>query len=321
MLPLLAPGIKSLMETFTNDARGSARTASGDGERVQLYASNFWLHLLGTTEVVTCGLDVPGWKHHYLLSIEAGALKGDTTPLQVIDGSAIMDLDGWDLTIEIAGADPAVQLVRGELEQGIPKEDPTSIESWRILDLMPDFTQFCVGAHLSAGWPQRTGIATTVRMKAGSFCALPAVYTFENTWSWTGPGGREHRQAIADVLDYASTPGDRVVLMLTERRPRGRSYPLELAPNKGRPWALTLVGFPDGWSHGMDPVQQYELELAHVHATLRLCDVEAQDFRAVVAPTPHPIPEDKIPSFRQPGQVEVMLPGRINCAGRLMFVE
>ena len=314
-MEIMEGGWQSLLQWLR--VAGRSHTGPQGGERIQLFGVGFLAHIFGPREVVSCALECPGWKHEYALALEAEALADPegAAPLSIEGGVACVRLEGWDVGLEIKGASARISHRRGRLVDGIPA-DYSNIEAWKVLDMLPDFTDFCIGARLARDWRQRRGILGTVRMSGGEFGTVPANYTFQRTWCWTGKSGSEHCQAIGDILHYTSNPGEEIALTFTARAD-GSSYRVPLKPNRGQPWIVGVVGEQMNWSRELDKAAQFELELAHAHATMRLCDMEGAAVGMVLAPESRLIPETKRPTDG-PGLVEIRLPGRINCSGRQM---
>jgi hypothetical protein len=299
-------------------ARRPEPAASDAGHMLRVWSAGFHAYVIDQHEVHVCGLDVPTWPHAYGMIMDEQMLAsiGQAAPFVVADGFAELLLDGWDISFGTGIASQQLTRRHGRLRDGLPV-DPQRRESWEILELIPDVEDFCVGAKLASNWPSRPGITSRVSLSGGVLSVVPSKHTFEVMWSWNGQNGVEFRQPIADIVK-CEVPVESAPVITATSRETGAVYHVPLAA-ANQDVDVFVLGFPIDWNQNLPPEEEYRLEVAHVHATLGICDV-ATDVRCVINATPHEIPASQRP--RDPGPdpfVDIMRPGKINCTGRKLY--
>jgi hypothetical protein len=293
--------------------------------RLQVYAAGFFAHVFEKNEVVTCALDVPTWPHVSVLVVPTACLADPTNiePLMVDEDVAAVMLDSWDVRFDNTGNTTPLKSHNGKLVDGLP-ENPGVRASWEIIELVPDFSEFCVGAQLSSTWRSSAGIVGTFTMHNGDVRAFPTKNTFARTWSWTGRDGKPHRQPIADIVGNVVGPVDKAFLSFTSRQNRAETHRVQLRAPGFDPAYVVLFGIPCDWFSDQDATRDKELEIAHMHATLRLCDVPGGEIRCVINALPQSIPEALKPKPTPDGDLlgalfEIDRPGKINCTARRLI--
>jgi hypothetical protein len=288
-----------------------------------VFAGGFFAHIFEKKEMVVCALDVPASPHVYglLTSAECLADPSHATPLVIENDIAAVLLDSWDIQLEYKGKVPQLGARHGKLRKGVPV-NPTERASWEIIELVPEFGEFCVGAGLAADWRTRDGILGTFGIKDGDISAYPTATTFLRTWKWKGKKGRAHQQPIADVVRNVVGPMDSALLSFKSRGKSKTTHKVQLqSPRDGGAIIVVLVGLPCNWSEDQGPTKDLELELAHMHATLRLCDIAGSDVRCVLNAIPTDIPARMRPKpISSSGPLDILWeidrPGKINCTAR-----
>jgi hypothetical protein len=289
-------------------ARVGPRPTNGH-QAMNLTAGGFMAYVLRKTEIVACALESPGWAHHYYLAVDSGVFEGPIPAPFLADGQwAFVGLRGWDVVLNATDALDGITIVRDALKGGIPKNYQKRA-NWRTLALMPALADFLIGAGIASDWRTRPGILGTVTLSNGTVSAQPTHYTYETVWKWKARGGKDHKQALADILDYSSHEASGFELVFTRPGSSKADYRVRISSDGGR---LFVVGVPAGGWPDPDGPRQIPLELAHAHASLGLCDVKS-DVRIVLRPAS--TPNDKKPKDREE---RIRIPGRINCGGRLL---
>jgi hypothetical protein len=311
---------ESCTAEFIRSIRPFLAHSSNEGEpSLQAFAVGFLVHVIGQEEIAVTALDVPGWTHCYRILVPADCLADDgSSGLFHRDGDiSWVDPSGWDVTLTVEDGTP-LKRVHGRLNGGIPV-NPTDARSWEIIDLVPDFAEFCIGARLARGWSTRPGVLSTLRLTSGMVSSVPTAGTYQYSWSWTGKDGQRCRQPITDVLRCESQAPKGASLDFRERG-GARTVSVKLQPGTARSIRVFMVSVPEGWDRSLEnTLSEYHLELTHLHATLRICEW-AEDVRGVLNAAPHQIPSNLRP--KTPGSLAPFLdmcrPGRVNCGGRTL---
>jgi hypothetical protein len=281
--------------------------------RVRIFAGGFLAYVFGQSEMAVAALDVPGWTHCYRVLVPFDCLvdQASSELFQRDENVSWVVPNGWDVTLVVEDGAP-LSPISGRLREGTP-EDPTDARSWEIIDLVPDFAEFCIGARLAPDWSTRPGVLSTLRVTGGEVSSVPIQTTFQYSWSWTGRDGHEHRQPITDVLKCESDAPKGASLDFRERG--GNTHlSVRLKPGPDNDIPILMLAVPQNWDP--DPSLQYRLDLAHLHATLGICEWD-EDVRCVLNPARHEISQELRP---RPPAVDpffrTMRAGTLNCGGR-----
>ncbi|HEY3380791.1 MAG TPA: hypothetical protein VGK32_03425 [Vicinamibacterales bacterium] len=308
---------------------------------VDIKAKGFFAYIMGPNrgdlpehdEVVACALAVPGWPHDYWVRIPESVLK-DVEQLQALDPRHITDvgnywdvsLDGWDVRIRFPGslAGKVRERRRPHDKEGIP-ENPTECDSWTGFEMLPDYEDVAVGARLSSQWESRRLHVGVFRFSNGEVGSWPDQFTTHRTWEWLDRNNVRLVQPITDTTHYRS---DTVTSAELEFGRDGRTWPVSFR-NEVEMVELQLWSQPHPESKKEGDVgyalDTYALELAHMHATLQLCDVDST-VGCVIEPQMHTIPAEQQPrdcgwatSRSLPAVYGYRPPGKVNCGTRRLY--
>lgn len=308
-------------------SRPSGTRPDGQRSHIDLCSYGFGLVVIDKGRVSLCALDVPGFSHEYVLYAPTWCL-GDTQPADgpfrpLGAGRSVLNLVGWDVSLDLDGSLELPTLRSGKLVDGVP-EHPEQWSNWEIIELIPEVSEICAGASLAAQWSKRPALQSVFTFSAGEVSSIPAAFTLKETWNWIDPCGYAHVRAVTDILRYRSIQAVNPVLTATCRS-TGKAYSYALQGNDQGTVPLLLKSDPAGHWYAEDPYWNDALDLAHIHATLLLCSF-AGAVSCVMSPESKPIHVEKKPrggrpsdSFGELATTAVPRPGdKLNCGKRII---
>ena len=301
-------------------------TAPASPRVADISIGGFFAHIVGNSEGAACALDYGALASptvYALLLPEAGTV--DTTipqvgPLRVQqNGQALMLLNGWDITVLVDDIvrSPVLTRRQSNFATCVPANSK-DINSWCGLDFVPTFSRLCEGATLRKDWDTARNIISIIRYPAGEVFSEPMFpETFARCWSWNTNSG-PHSQPVTDILRYRSHSASAVTLRVSSRTSSEvHHYPL--LPGSAGAVPIYFVG----WASAVTSRDELAVDMAHLWATLQLCDTGQSLTWHIPSARAIPMSERPVVSVSRRGlderfRVGARRFGKPNCGGRLL---
>jgi hypothetical protein len=252
----------------------SSRHTFGDGPVLLLGTFGFGLYPVKTIDNVErclaiAGPNVPFHRHRPKLVLDAknvDEITGDLTVVWKKKRRVEIELSGLAASFGSRG-DGAQTLVQpGPI---VPKCPPITDTDF---SLVPRFESMCGGVSLKKSWRHSESLQCRFDFANGYIFGWPDEHTKEKVWQWALPGLQPDERRVSGITVAASQSTTPVITFSTLTDDDVVAT-VKLKPLGGA-IHVKLINLPVDASGEYEKGEEHEINLAHVHATLSLCDID-----------------------------------------------
>jgi hypothetical protein len=252
----------------------SSPNTFGDGPVLLLGTFGFGVYPVKTIDNVErclaiAGPNVPFHRHRPKLVLDAknvDEITGDLTVVWKKKRRVEIELSGLAASFGARGHGAETLIPPGPITPTCPPVRDTDFS------LVPRFESMCGGVSLKKGWRHSEFLQFRFDFADGYICGWPEENTEKKVWEWGLPGFQAAHRRVSGVTVAASRSSTPAITFSTLQSDEVIAT-VKLKPLGGA-IQVKLINLPVDASGEYEKGEEQEINLAHVHATLSLCDID-----------------------------------------------